>query len=47
MILTMSSSVARIPEAMSGGLLATRAAVEALSRQLAVELERQNGTASA
>lgn len=37
-ILTLSSSVARMPEAMSGGLLVASNAIEALSRQLAFEL---------
>lgn len=40
-ILTMSSSVARMPDSMSGGLLTACTAVEALSRQLAVELGPQ------
>lgn len=37
-ILTLSSSVGRMPGAMSGGLLVASAAIEALSRQLAFEL---------
>lgn len=37
-ILALSSSVARMPEAMSGGLHAACVAVEALSQQLATEL---------
>jgi 3-oxoacyl-[acyl-carrier protein] reductase len=37
-ILTLSSSVARMPDAMPGGLLAACTAVEAVSRQLALEL---------
>lgn len=37
-ILALSSSVARMPEAMSGGLHPACVAVEALSRQLATEL---------
>jgi NAD(P)-dependent dehydrogenase (short-subunit alcohol dehydrogenase family) len=37
-ILTLSSSVARMPDAMPGGLMAACTAIEAMSRQLALEV---------